>query len=263
MYYYLYDTFLNDHKYERVLDRIKTKLLDLDIQGKHERLSLLKNVEGLVNNEVKRGANTIIIIGNDKSFLKAVDIIAKNQVTLGIIPIGSPNNIAEILGIPTGEQSCEVLAARKIAQLDLGQISNFYFLSNIKATKNLDRLSISHQGYKVIPKVASSEVAIYNFYVPEEGLVDRKLDKVNPQDEKLDLVIKSEKAGAGFGKIFSKKIKINVNTIIKGTNFEIKSFEYLPLMIDGYKMIKTPVSVKIADKKLKVIIGKSKKIIIK
>ena len=42
MYYYVYDTYLSDKKYEKILDKVKTRLLDLEIQGKHERLTLLK-----------------------------------------------------------------------------------------------------------------------------------------------------------------------------------------------------------------------------
>ena len=124
MYFYLYDTFLNDIKYEKVLDQIKARLLDLDIKGKHERLTLLKNLDSLITDEVKRGATTVVVVGNDKTFLKAIDPVAKNNVTLGIIPIGEDNLIAEMLGIPTGDEACEILAARKIANFNLGQVNN-------------------------------------------------------------------------------------------------------------------------------------------
>ena len=92
MYFYIYDTYLADRKYEKVLDRIKTRLLDLDIQGKHEKLTLLKNIDELVEDEVRRGANTIIVVGNDKTFLKVVDAAVKNKVLLGLIPVGEGND---------------------------------------------------------------------------------------------------------------------------------------------------------------------------
>jgi hypothetical protein len=229
MYYYLYDTFLNDKKYEKVLDRIKTRLLDLDIQGKHERMSLLKSADDLLSTEIKRGAKTIIVVGNDKTFLKVVDIVAKQEVTLGIIPLGEPNNIARALGLLPGDKSCEILAARKIVEFDLGKANNIFFFSNIEVTKNIDRIAISHQGYKVIPKAQCSAVGIYNFFVPVGHGYDRAMEKVNPRDRQLDLVIKSEVRSKGVSKLLGKKKKIAIDSIIQGENFEIKSFEYLPV----------------------------------
>jgi diacylglycerol kinase family enzyme len=258
MYYYLYDTYVNDSKYEKVLDRIKTRLLDLDIQGKHERMSLLKNVESMIGDEVRHGAQTIIVIGNDKTFLKAVDTVARNNATIGIIPLGPGNQIAAALGIPDDERACDILAARKLTQFDLGQANSLYFFSRLTMTKNIDRLAISHQGYRVMPQHDCSEVSLYNFAIPETPAVDKQLGKIDPQDGMLDLVFRSqEKEKRGFS-LFRRESPIVIDSIIQGKLFEVKSFEYLPLMLDGYKVMKTPVSVRLADKKLKVIVGKTK-----
>lgn len=264
MYFYLYDTFLNDAKYDKVLDQIKARLLDLDIKGKHERLTLLKNFDSLITDEVKRGATTVVVVGNDRTFLKAIDPVAKNNVTLGIIPIGENNQIAEMLGIPSGEKACDILAARKIASFDLGQVNNVYFFSNLKIKKNIDRIAISHMGYRIMPKSRCSEVSIYNCLIknPIEQL-DPDLNKIDPQDKLLDLVIQSQESSNGFFKIFSKKKSFKVDSIIQGVNFEVKSFEYLPLMVDDYRVVKTPVLVKLAKQQIKIIIGKTKKLLIK
>jgi len=92
MYYYIYDNYLTDKKYEKELDKIKTRLLDLEIQGKHEKLTLLKSIDELVKDEIKRGATTVVAVGNDKTFLKLVDVIAQSGVTLGLIPVGKEDN---------------------------------------------------------------------------------------------------------------------------------------------------------------------------
>ncbi|OGF30953.1 hypothetical protein A2533_01475 [Candidatus Falkowbacteria bacterium RIFOXYD2_FULL_35_9] len=258
MYYYLYDSFLNDKKYEKVLDRIKTQLLDLDIQGKHERMSLLKNIDSSIDSEINKGIKTIIVVGNDKTFLKAVDVVARAGATLGIIPIGPDNLIAGNMGIPEAEMACEVIAARRIVKFDLGSVNNMYFFSNIKITKSIDRISISHQGYKVIPKAVCSEVAVINCPYSVKGLKTKFINKVNPMDGQLDLVIRSKLEVKGLKKYFVKSNEQKVDSIIQGKMFEIKSFEYLPLMVDDYKVIKTPVTVKMSEKKINVIIGKTR-----
>lgn len=262
MYYYLYDTFLSDKKYDKVLDQIKTKLLDLDIKGKHEKLSLLKDSDTMIADEIKRGAKSVVVVGNDKTFLKAVDVVARYGATLGIIPIGPNNKIASIFGINGEEQACEILAARKVAQFDLGQVNNVYFFSNLTVQKDISRISVSHQGYKVIPRSNCSSIAIYNFLLEDLG-PNKLASKINPQDQLLDLVLMMEKKQNGFSKYLKNKNNGSyIDSVIQGINFEVKSFEYLPLMVDDYRVIKTPAAVKLADKKLKVIIGKTKKLFI-
>jgi diacylglycerol kinase family enzyme len=257
MYYYIYDTFLADKKYEKTLDKIKASLLDLEIQGKHEKLTLLKSVDELIHDELKRGTKTIVVIGNDKTFLKVIDTVGKNNATLGLIPIGPENNIAKCLGIPEEEGACEVLAARKVVKFDLGKANEQYFFSNLRISKNLDRISVHKDKYKVVPRASCSEFDVYNFYFPEgKQSFERKMKKYSAQDEKVELVIRVPISKKGW---FGKKDQVNpIDTIIQGESFKIKSFEYLPVLLDDYRVIKTPVSVDIAPQKLKVIVGKNR-----
>ena len=161
MYYYIYDTFLADKKYEKTIDRVKTRLLDLEIQGKHERLTLLKSIDELISDEIKRGNTTIIVVGNDKTFLKVVDIIAKNNATLGLIPIGPDNKIAEYLGLGLEDSACEVIAARTVVKFDLGKIENQYFFSRMQISKNLERLTIEKDSYKMTPNHNCSIIELF------------------------------------------------------------------------------------------------------
>ena len=257
MYYYVYDTFFSDKKYEKVLDKIKVTLLDLDIQGKHERLTLLKSIDELIKDEVKRGINTIVILGNDKTLLRVIDTVGRHNITLGMIPIGPDNSIAECLGIPTEEAACEIIAARKIVQLDLGKANDQYFLSSLKVDKNINRVSIHKDNYRIVPQPNCVEFDIYNLYYPE-GVenYEKQMKKFSPQDDKLELVIRKNETKKTW---FKKKTGINpIDSIIQSKLFKIKSFEYLPVVLDGYKVIKTPVIVELAPCKLKMIVGKDR-----
>lgn len=257
MYYYVYDTFLSDKKYEKILDKIKVTLMDLDIQGKHERLTLLKSIDELIKDEVKRGVNTVVILGNDKTLLRVVDIIGRHNITLGMIPLGPDNIIAECLGIPLGAAACEIIAARKIVQLDLGKANDQYFFSNLKIDKNLNRVSIHKDNYRIVPQPNCIEFDIYNFYYPDiRDEYEKEMEKSSPQDEKFELVIRKQAKQRSWFK--KKNIQKPIDSIIQSRNFKIKSFEYLPVVLDGYKVIKTPVTVELAPCKLKMIVGKDR-----
>lgn len=257
MYYYLYDTYLSESRYDKVIDRIKTRLLDLDINGKHEKLTLLKSVDELVADEVKRGVSTVVAIGNDKSFLKLINVAAKYGITLGMIPIGDDNFMAKALGIPNEEIACDVIAARKVLKFDLGKLQDNYFFTSLVADKNLQRLSISKDTFKIIPSHEASEVELCNFHYAKHGdLPDAAFDKCLIDDGKLELMIKIPVKEQGW--LRSKTIGSKVDSIFQSRRFEIKSFEYLPVVLDGIKVVKTPQVVEVEPHKLSVIVGKDR-----
>ncbi|MBI4994708.1 hypothetical protein HZC21_03630 [Candidatus Peregrinibacteria bacterium] len=243
MYYYLYDTFLNDKRFDRTIDKIKEKLLELDINGKHIRLSLLKRIEEIIDDETKRGIKTLVIVGNDSSFLKVIDPVVRNGLTLGFIPVGQNNHIAPLLGIGENDEACEAIAARKLVEVDIGDANGQFFFSNVKMSKSVSRLLIEHGNFKIMPTNNCKEVCIYNFYYPMKKDKDilPELDKIDAQDKKLDLVAKSQSQGrAGILKIFSGKREIRADTFVERDEFMVKSYEYLPLVLDNYRVIKTP-----------------------
>ncbi|HUT22345.1 MAG TPA: diacylglycerol kinase family protein [Candidatus Bipolaricaulota bacterium] len=260
MYYYLYDSFLSDAKYEKIIDRIRTRLLDLEIQGKPGHLSLLKSANELIEDEVKNGIKTVVVVGNDKTFLKVINIVAKHNLTLGIIPIGEDNFIAESLGIPPQELACDILAARKVEVIDLGLANDVYFFSDIKIEKNLSRIGIKKDTYSIIPQASCQKVQIFNFCYKKEDIANNRiLEKINPQDGLVDIVT-IEKGNRVTGFLKSKKNNFKYSkTILPSKELEIKSFEYLPVKLDNSYVLKTPIKVKVAEKKLKLIVGRYRK----
>src|SRR3989344_7026326 len=129
MYLYLYDSFLNNKKFSNTLARIETRLTDLGIGGKICRISPLRNIKELILDEIRNGVKTVVVVGDDKTLNQIVNGVAKYDITVGLIPIGPDNRIAQTLGIPEGQKACDVLAARIIEKIDLGKINETYFLS--------------------------------------------------------------------------------------------------------------------------------------
>lgn len=260
MYYYLYDSFLSDPKYEKIIDKIRTRLLDLEIQGKPGHLSLLKNANELIEDEVKNGISTVVVIGNDKTFLKVINIIAKHDLTLGIIPIGENNEIAQYLGIPPEELACDTIAARKVEKVDLGMANDVYFFSHLKVDKDVSRINIKKDTFQIVPQQNCQAVQIYNFFYSAGNIGNQKiLKKVDSQDGLLDLAVVEK---GRFSKGLLKKKNNNLafgKTLMQSEEFEINSFEYLPVKLDDSYVLKTPVTVKSVKDKLKLIVGRHRK----
>ncbi len=61
MYVYLYDQFLRDKKYVSALKAIEVRLTDHGIAGKIIRLNTHTDAKAIIEEEIKRGAKTVVI----------------------------------------------------------------------------------------------------------------------------------------------------------------------------------------------------------
>ena len=72
----------------------------------------------------------LILGGGDGSVSSVVDFLAHHHVVLGLLPLGTANDFARTLGIPSDiEGACQTIAAGKMVDLDLGLAGDNYFVN--------------------------------------------------------------------------------------------------------------------------------------
>lgn len=248
MHVYIYDSFLNHSKYNSLLAKIETRITDLGLNGKICRLGAIKNFNNTIQGEIARGAKTIIAVGNDATVSQVVNALAGSEVPLGIIPIGKENNlIASALGIDIDLTACDVLSARRVEQLDLGEVNGLYFLTEASITTDQTMVEIN-QDY-TIEILEPGEVKIVN--LPLNRLDLPEAAKFNPQDKHLELYIKTSapkkllKKGAAGQSVFSfKRLSIQNNQH--------------SLLLDNLTELQLPATVSISNFTINVIVGKNR-----
>src|SRR5437764_1540387 len=84
---------------------------------------------GLAKRAAEEGADVVIAAGGDGTVhAVACGLIGTNS-TLGIIPVGTMNNIAHSLTIPENiSEACEIIAKGAMSLIDVGKINNQIFL---------------------------------------------------------------------------------------------------------------------------------------
>ena len=259
MYYYIYDSFLNDKKYISELHRIEARLMDLGINGRIEKLTLLKSLREIVEEAVKKGASTIVAVGNDETVSKIISFLPNLSVTLGIIPIGENNSIANILGLPQGAAACDTLSARITEKIDLGKANDSYFIASLEIPAQRE-VVIDCGNYFVSPLSNSGLINICNIdNLAKNPQNEGQPRRSNPKDGILEAVIRESSSGHdGLMSLFKKK-QFTKDSVFPFKKIKIKcSKECLAVVADGQTTIKTPVTVEVAPKKLRVIVGKNR-----
>lgn len=253
MHLYLYDAFLSDRPYRHQLVRIETRLTDLGIGGKISRISPLKNLRELIQDEVGSGVRTIVAVGGDATFITVVnEVIRFDGVTLGHIPVGPRVNIALALGIPLGEAACDVIAARRQIRLDVGRANNTYFLSGLTVPSSQVTLELDGR-YQIMPNTGSYTVSIRNLK-PDDWEARSGAPHFNPSDGRLEAVIEPPPPTG----LFHWRHARESPSILPFRRIKISSSKSVPVLTDGERVLKTPVAIEVVPAKLQVIVGKTR-----
>ncbi|MFA6588702.1 MAG: diacylglycerol kinase family protein [Patescibacteria group bacterium] len=245
MYTYIVESEINNKKYEADLTKIENRLIELEIRGRVEKLTILKSLAETIKDAVRNQSETIVLIGTDKLINNAISTLAEFKTTIGIIPLGEPTLIAQSLGIPYGMEACDTLSARITSALDLGRVNNRYFLSALHVP-DCRTLTLDCDNQFQVSTVTPSTIDISNFS-----------EASNPHDGKLEVIVRPQAEKSIFG--FMKKPSYSKKSVFPFKKLTIRSGgDSMPIMADGETIIKTPATIEVVPKRIKIIVGKKR-----
>lgn len=237
MYAYIYDDFINQGKFGKLLYQIEKRLTDLNLNGKIIRLGVSKNIKSAVDDEIRQGTRTIVAVGNDKTVSQVINHVLNNrsddrhQVTLGIIPINlKENKIATAIGIKSIEAACEILLARRLEIFQLAQINQDFFLFKAALNATDTILEIDHNFIIQNLKPALVEITNCPF-----------LSAPETPDRKLELRIYNKEGESMFS--FKDLLVVNKNAAI---------------ITDDSLAVQPPAKIRPSLEKIRIIVGKEK-----
>lgn len=104
------------------LQQLGFELLEASIEDS-ERLSDIIR-------QYRDNVDLVIIGGGDGTLNAAVEGLVETQLPLGILPLGTANDLARTLGIPVSiPKACNIIAAGQSQQIDLGWVNGKYFFN--------------------------------------------------------------------------------------------------------------------------------------
>lgn len=249
MYQYIYDAALSDRRHQLLLTAIENRLTDLGIQGRIERLSLFKNVAQSLEDGVRRGTTTVVAVGSDDTVKKVMDAVAQFPVTMGVIPVGKPNRIARLLGVPEGLAACDVLSARLTQTLDIGRVNGHTFLAALSVPRG--PVVLECEGRYRVTTPAHGPVHVCNM-TPLEELLDEDEEPfhtADPSDGMLEAVIPPRRGILGAR---------SAKTVLNLRRLAIRADKPFAMSVDGRRLTAARAEVDVLPARLKVIVGRNR-----
>lgn len=253
MYVYLYDNFLRQKKYDSIVKAIEVRLTDYGIAGKILRLNNFIDPKQIIEDEIKRGAKTIVIVGDDSTFGYVLSRAATCDCVFGFLPIGSKNTIAEVLGIPEGVEACDILSKRRKESLDVGWMNNRYFVSQLHVMAA--QVKVIYDEKFSVTAEQKMEVVVCNLqpYYWKKDKKDKNEQVVHPQDGKLEAFIRPLTKRGWWG------YKYEDPSIFPFEEMEIVSLTPFTVEADGKVSKEKKVKIKLAHGKIDMIVGRNRK----
>jgi diacylglycerol kinase family enzyme len=258
MFFYFYDNFVNDKKYADDLQKIEHRLIELGINGRIEKFSILRNVIEMINDAIKKGAHTIIAVGNDNTFLKLSDIVSNHDVTFGFIPLES-SKVARILGINNAIEACNILSKRLIKKINIGKANDHYFIASLSMPE-VEKSQIECDGKYKINFSTHGELHVYNLGNFLEESDEKEWKLFSGSSNHLHMYLTPKNKASSLLKFFpsGKKEK---DSILRAKKIKITSSDVsLPVILDQTTTVKTPVNITYKAKRISLIVGKDRKI---
>jgi diacylglycerol kinase (ATP) len=131
MYYYIVNPTAGHGQIKGLQEKLRARLDALGIRGEWVKTTGPGEATRLAKAAVAAGHTTIVAVGGDDTVNEVINGIDRENVAVGIIPIGSANRVANQLGIITWPQACEALAARRLTPYSLIAAGQKFFLSTM------------------------------------------------------------------------------------------------------------------------------------
>lgn len=103
-------------------------------RGAHDGALVCKTLDDLgvecVRDTGDREVSAVIAAGGDGTVISALPHAIERGVPLGIVPLGTFNDLARTLGVPADiAQACEAILQGRTRKIDAGRVNGYYFVN--------------------------------------------------------------------------------------------------------------------------------------
>lgn len=114
---------------QKALSAAINRLQQLGLQLTEESIEDPRHLPDVIRH-YQHQVDLVIVGGGDGTLNAAVDGLVDTQLPLGILPLGTANDLARTLGIPASlSDACEIIARGKIQRIDLGWVNGKHFFN--------------------------------------------------------------------------------------------------------------------------------------
>lgn len=204
---------------KEALSQAFSKLQELGFDLQEESTEKPKQLPDIIRRWSDR-VDLVIVGGGDGTLNAAVDGIIDTQLPLGILPLGTANDLARTLAIPQAlDEACQVIANGKQQRIDLGWVNGKHFF-------NVASLGLSVQITKQLTKEIKQRWGVLAYAVTAIRVVGRSrpfLAEIRSNGESIK--VKTVQIAVGNGRYYGGGMTIAEDAAINDQRLDLYSLE--------------------------------------
>lgn len=207
------------HGQQRIAAAIE-QLQQLDLELLEKPIEHPRQLPELIRYH-RHQVDLVIIGGGDGTLNAAVDALVETRLPLGILPLGTANDLARTLEIPNSlPEACEIIASQKVRWIDLGWVNGKHFF-------NVASLGLSVQIAKKLTKESKRRWGILAYAMAAiqvlwQSRPFRAEIRINNQDA---IRVKTVQVAVGNGRYYGGGMAITHDAAIDDRRLDLYSLE--------------------------------------
>ena len=191
----------------------------------HELELIIKPVKhsselGVVVREYQHQIDCVIVGGGDGTLNAVVDSLVETNLPLGILPLGTANDLVRTLQIPMSiKGACDVIAKGKLKSIDLGWVNGKYFFNVASIGLSVDITNKLSRGLK-----RRWGVLAYAITALQVISATRRFEATIKVDQEV-LSVKTVQIAIGNGKYYGGGMAIADDAAIDDQRLDLYSIE--------------------------------------
>ncbi|WP_407899637.1 lipid kinase [Scytonema sp. NUACC26] len=168
----------------------------------------------------QKEVDLVIIGGGDGTLNAAVDALVETRLPLGILPLGTANDLARTLSIPNSiSEACKVIAKGEIARIDLGVVNDKHFF-------NVASMGLSVQITQKLTKEAKRRWGIFAYIVTAlEVIWESRPFKAEIHINGQSIRVKTVQIAVGNGRYYGGGMAVVHDATIDDRRLDLYSLE--------------------------------------
>jgi YegS/Rv2252/BmrU family lipid kinase len=116
----------------RVAADLRARLASRHLDGEVVATSAPRDAVQLARAAAEKGSTLVVAVGGDGTAHEVVNGLAGSEMTFGLVPVGTGNDLALALDVPADlDAALDVIAAGQTRRIDLGRFDDAYFANSL------------------------------------------------------------------------------------------------------------------------------------
>lgn len=247
MYYFIFE-YPRNRQLVDIARQVEDEVVSSGIAGEIIELTPARNIDNLIADANRKGYQTLVVVGGSKLVNKVASKLLRYEMVFGVVPLGKSESLTSLIKCNDWKEAVEALKKRRWIFSAMARIE--------EKTTFISPCSLSFQGQKNV----TIETESWSTQIKALALTVQPTS----QDDSHPLIMVKCKSRSNSKNSLTRwwqgltSTEETSSSLFKNESIVIKTEEQLSLMIDDMIIARTPTTISVIPRAIRLIVAKNR-----